>query len=106
MENKDRVVEFLQDAINTRIERNSSYRSSNNVEAYKQHGVVVKALFPDGVELKTSIDMSRYAILDIIIGKLLRYANNFDDCGHDDSLKDISVYSNMLRELDEIKGGK
>lgn len=93
----DRVVELLQDAIDIRIERNAAYGG-----AYLQHGEVVKALFPDGLQLDTAEDHGRFAILDTIIGKVLRYCKNFHNEGHDDSLKDIGVYSNMLRHLDEI----
>lgn len=101
-QNSDRVVELLQDAISTRIERNGSYGESSYGGCYKQHGPVMERLFPEGIELSGSNDLSRYAILDTIVGKLIRYANNFHNGGHDDSLKDISVYANMLRELDEI----
>lgn len=102
MQNKDRVVELLQEAIDTRLERNHSYMNQSGNEAYKQHGVVLNALFPNGIDLKNSNDMSRYGIFDMIVGKILRYANNFERGGHDDSLRDISVYCNMLRELDEL----
>lgn len=93
----DRVVQLLNDAIAIREVRNADYAA-----AYILHGEVVKALFPDGVNLDNSHDMRRFAIVDTIIGKLLRYTLNFENGGHDDSLKDISVYSNMLRHLDEI----
>lgn len=96
-QNQDRVVEMLNEAIAVREQRNADY-----ADAYILHGNVVKALFPDGVKLDTPEDMRRFAVLDIIIGKLLRYTLNFDKGGHDDSMKDISVYSNMLRHLDEL----
>lgn len=104
--NRDRVIELLQESIKIRTERNEGYKEPVFGGAYKQHGTVVAALFPSGVSLEGQEDMGRYAVFDIIVGKLIRYANNFDAGGHDDSLKDISNYAAMLRELDEIAARK
>ena len=57
-------------------------------EAYKQKGEVMENIFPSGARL----DM---------VSKIIRYANNFDVGGHADSLDDISVYAQMLREIDD-----
>lgn len=100
------MCELLQDAINTRISRNAEYQEPVFGGAYIQHGHVMRALFPSGIVLATPSDQSRYQILNTIVSKLIRYANNFENGGHDDSAKDNSVYFAMLRELDELQKGK
>jgi len=77
------------------IERNEDYGDS-----YKRHGEVLSILFPDGIVLKTVSDYNRFSILNAIIGKLNRYAANYTDKGHNDSLRDISVFAIMQMELD------
>jgi hypothetical protein len=103
VEPSDRVVEFLEEAIQTRIERNAEYSDGYYGGAYIQHGHVVKALFPHGTPAGIHpMDINRMMNLNIIIGKLVRYCANFEDGGHDDSMKDIAVYSQIQRELDEL----
>lgn len=97
---KDRVVELMENSIRKKLERGEQY-SGGKKECYEQHGPVMKELFPDGLPLRTAEDFGRFGILNIIVGKIIRYSNNFEEGGHDDSLEDISVYCNMLRELDE-----
>tara|TARA_R110000796_G_scaffold100740_4_gene209410 strand:- start:654 stop:935 length:282 start_codon:yes stop_codon:yes gene_type:complete len=70
-------------------------------EAYKQKGEVMENIFPSGARLDSETDFARYSILDFMVSKIIRYANNFDVGGHADSLDDISVYAQMLRELDD-----
>lgn len=77
-------------------QRNKEYGSS-----YKEFGSVMVAFFPDGLTLKTENDFARFAIFNMVAGKLDRYARNFSKGGHSDSLMDISVYSAMLQDLDK-----
>jgi hypothetical protein len=67
---------------------------------YKNHGKVMVALFPNGLTLKSVDDFNRYSCFKELITKTSRYAPNFVKGGHADSLDDISVYSQMLQELD------
>ena len=76
-------------------ERNATYG-----ESYRQHGFLMKALFPEGVTLKTAEDFARFGVLNAIAGKLNRYSNNFKNGGHDDSLRDAAVYSIIQLDLD------
>ena len=92
------VTNELISAAKTFEERNEVYG-----DTYKRHGDVSLALFPDGVTLETAEDQNRYACLNMIIGKLTRYATNFEEGGHQDSLHDISVYAAMLNELDQCE---
>ena len=98
---KDRVVEMLQDCISIREDRHATYGNSFYGGAQKQHGHVMKTFFPEGVKLNTPDDINRYGCFSAMVGKLIRYANNFENGGHEDSVVDIPVYSTMLRELDE-----
>lgn len=89
------VTDALKEAADLFEERDEKYGSS-----YKKHGRVMRAFFPQGLELSTENEFGRFAIFNMLAGKLGRYANNFEDCGHKDSLDDISVYAQMLNDLD------
>jgi hypothetical protein len=89
------VAVELESAANTYEERNAIYG-----DTYKRHGHVMSALFPDGIAVDNPHDMNRLGVLNMIVGKLTRYATNFDNGGHKDSLHDLSVYAAMLNELD------
>lgn len=79
-------------------QRNKLYGST-----YKKHGPIVMAIFGGSIpEIRADIDSSRMAIINVVASKLSRYAENWQT-GHVDSLNDISVYCQMLRELDDIK---
>ena len=67
---------------------------------YKRHGERMMALFPNGVVLDTPDDFNRFAIVQMLSSKLGRYSYNFFEGGHVDSLDDLSVYAQMLQELD------
>lgn len=95
----DIVYNFLIDLAEIRKSKNEEYMDKDRESNYHKHGKVMFALFPNGIELKSVEDFNRYAILDMIVGKLTRYSNNFET-GHEDSLIDLSIYCQMLRELD------
>ena len=69
-------------------------------EAYKRFGPVFAALFPNGISVSSPDAANRLGVLVQIISKLVRYAENFERGGQDDSLLDLSTYAAMLRELD------
>lgn len=84
-----------------------TYRERHAVygDNYKVVGEVMKALFPDGIDLKTVDDHNRFHLFMLQIVKITRYANNFEAGGHEDSQLDISVYAAMLVEVDrEVRG--
>jgi hypothetical protein len=91
------VPGYLNDAAKIYKQRNLIYGDS-----YKKFGKLMFALFPDGVNCKGEDDLNRLGVLNMIVSKLMRYANNFSRGGHDDSLDDIAVYVMMLKELDQI----
>lgn len=94
----DTVPQRLEAMAETFRQRNKIYGSN-----YKQsHGLVFKALFPNGLTLKSDMDFNRFAALNAIVAKLTRYVNNFQQGGHKDSIHDLAVFASMLEELDEI----
>lgn len=88
-------ADFLEEAAEVFRNKNKEYGDS-----YKSFGKIMMAYFPNGVELKTKQDFTRYAILNIMIAKTDRYCKNFIGGGHEDSLTDLSIYSTMLKEID------
>ncbi len=72
-------------------------------DTYKRHGDILMALFSGVVpEATCPIDACRLAIINTMCSKLSRYVSNWE-AGHKDSMDDISVYAQMICELDEIK---
>jgi hypothetical protein len=90
------ISEKLQNLISLYEERNQTYGND-----YKENGVLMDALFPDGLVLDNPDDFNRYSILVHIVTKLGRYARNFSN-GHPDSLDDLIVYAAMLAVLDSV----
>jgi len=76
-------------------------RGNDYKDGYKRHGKVVTALFPNGVSQDNYEDANRFALLTCILIKLVRYCDNFDKGGHADSLDDLAVYAQILRDYDE-----
>jgi len=89
------VAEDLRQAAQLFEERNAQYG-----DAYIVVGKVLHELFPKGIALNSPEDHARMHLLGWTVGKLTRYAANFSKGGHEDSLKDASVYTAMLRNLD------
>tara|TARA_R100000808_G_C2129109_1_gene138676 strand:- start:116 stop:478 length:363 start_codon:yes stop_codon:yes gene_type:complete len=95
-EGEKTAIDFLEEALKTYKERNKVYGKN-----YYTFGKVMKILFPEGTFLQTEGDFNRYGCLSAIVGKLCRYANNFDiKCGHTDSIHDLGVYAFIQQELD------
>lgn len=73
---------------------------------YKKFGHSLHAIMGTTV-LRTPDDYNRFGILVQIFSKFTRYAEQFENGGHADSLDDTSVYCQMLQELDaELKARK
>jgi hypothetical protein len=96
---RETVMSFVPDQLRAKAdlyaERNKLYGDN-----YKRFGAVMQLLFPKGVTLESVDDHNRFGIFVQIVAKVTRYAQNFEDGGHDDSLDDNAVYSMMLKELD------
>lgn len=93
------VVEIQEECADILKERLSVYG-----ESYKKNGLMLSAMFPEGITLKTAEDFSRFSAMNWIIGKLNRYSQQFENGGHYDSAIDIANYSVILAKLTiEIK---
>lgn len=88
------VPELLRACATTYEERNKLYGDN-----YKKFGRVMEAMFPNGLTLNTTQDFNRYGIFVQCASKLMRYAENLNKGGHQDSAHDLSVYAAMLEEL-------
>tara|TARA_R110000796_G_scaffold23332_7_gene66925 strand:- start:975 stop:1169 length:195 start_codon:yes stop_codon:yes gene_type:complete len=58
------------------------------------------SLFPEGINLNTVDAINRFGLLSMIISKLTRYCNQWDE-PHKDSIHDLGVYSFMLEGVDD-----
>lgn len=88
------VPELLRACATTYEERNKLYGDN-----YKKFGRVMEAMFPEGLTLRSIQDFNRYGIFVQCASKLMRYAENLNKGGHQDSAHDLSVYAAMLEEL-------
>jgi hypothetical protein len=78
-------------ALNTFMERGAIYRDN-----HQRVGAALAALFPDGIEVSSADDHERLALITLIMVKLTRYATEWNNGGHKDSIHDCIVYSAML----------
>lgn len=98
---EDPVIESFHELIAIRKDRNSIYKDLHN-----RKGDVLVALFGFIPQQETIEDLNRFGLLNVMVNKLLRYCENFDNGGHEDSLNDLCVYSQMLKEVDrEVDNG-
>ena len=88
--------ENLTNAAATFKQRNTVYGS-----AYKRHGEVMKALFPNGLAVHSIEEWNRLGVINMLVSKLVRYTSNmsYPAGGHQDSAHDMIAYAAMLEEL-------
>ena len=92
----DSTPDILERAANTFRERRLIYgRNAPKI------GAAMQALFPEGLQATTAKDFTRLYLLYMVVVKLSRYVNNFNNGGHADSLIDAAVYAAMLQAVDE-----
>ncbi len=87
---------IIEDALNTFTERNKVYGDN-----FWTFGDVMNLIFPDGLLLKGADDFARFGLFANQVAKITRYAQNFQNGGHADSVHDCGVYSFMLETMDE-----
>jgi hypothetical protein len=78
------------------LQRHSVYGSTN-----EDFGKVFMAFFPAGVEVRDEETANRLALFNHVADKLARYARQFANGGHEDSLDDVSIYAQLLQEYDK-----
>lgn len=94
---QESVLKLLRGSADTYQERSAVYKDN-----FRSVGRVMEALFPDGApKLGPAVDYDRWHIFELIIVKLTRYANNYEDGGHEDSVVDMVAYLGILHALDE-----
>jgi len=81
----------LQNAVDTFAARGSIYRDN-----HQRAGATLAALFPQGVTINSQDDHERFALMMLLIVKLTRYAVEWGNGGHKDSIHDTMVYAAML----------
>lgn len=92
--------DILREAAQTYEERNKVYGDN-----YIRVGEVMQSHFPDGLFVRTADDWNRLHIFLLGVVKDTRYVTNWSVGGHADSIRDRTVYSAMLEEIDtEIAG--
>lgn len=99
MENLRNPADFLHAAAELFESRNEDYGNT-----WVMTGEVMKALFPDGINLQTEHDFSKFNTIQLMALKLMRICAHFDS-GHIDSLKDLQVYTAMLESKYEFGDG-
>ena len=75
-------------------ERNKQYGN-----AYMKAGRTLKNIFPKYRNISEN-EWGRIALVVLMVVKITRYGNNIEK-GHEDSLKDLSVYAQMAAHYDE-----
>jgi hypothetical protein len=88
------VPELLLTAAQTYDERSRVYG-----DTYKNFGGAIAAMFPNGLTVKSADDWNRLGVMVMAVGKLTRYAAQFENGGHKDSAHDLINYAAMLEEL-------
>jgi hypothetical protein len=94
--------QILESMAQTYKERNKTYGDN-----FLTMGPVMKALFPNGITLKTEQDFIMFHLLDWLVGKLTRFVKT--DMTHVDSIHDLAVYAAMIemmiiRQVDKERG--
>ena len=92
-----RADELMTDAVETYRARSKVYGGS-----YVTHGDLMAVLFPNGIELKSPMDFSRFNALNSMVVKLCRYTKDFATAPHQDSIHDLGVYSFIMEEMDQL----
>lgn len=90
------AAEILREAAQTYEEKNREYGDN-----FLRVGAAMAALFPEGVTLKTEQDWNRMHIYLLAVVKMSRYAVNWGQ-GHQDSIRDATVYCAMLEMIDGL----
>lgn len=89
--------QILEQAAKTYEERNEIYKDN-----YYYVGHILSMLFPNGLTIKYADDWNRIQLIILNVVKQTRYAQQFNNGGHQDSIRDQIVYGAMLEEMDGV----
>lgn len=88
---------ILSEAAKLFAERNAVYKDN-----WRKVGAIMAILFPDGPPmLEDETDYNRWHLFELAIVKLTRYAVQYNDGGHRDSIHDMIVYLAMVAGIEE-----
>lgn len=90
-----KASDILAEAAKTYEARNAIYKDN-----FRTVGPAMAALFPEGVVLKDEDEHTRWHIFNLIMVKMSRYAMQWYEGGHQDTVRDIAVYAAMLEQID------
>lgn len=93
---KRTAADMLEAMAVTFRERNAVY--GNNFERL---GHALHSMFPQGLTIATPDDWTRLYFFMLQQVKLSRYATNFTNGGHPDSVHDTAVYAALLEAFDD-----
>lgn len=89
-----RAPDLLSEGGKTFKQRNEIYG-----DTYLNFGAAAAAMFPDGLKIDSdAASFNRLGIFVQCLGKMMRYASNLEQGGHQDSAHDLMVYAAMLEE--------
>jgi hypothetical protein len=72
----------------------SDQKSRSAIEGCLKTGAVMKALFPDGLELKSEGEFAVFRLLDRVVGSLAHFAETGME--HRTSMRDIATYTALI----------
>lgn len=89
----------MKDAAEILAEMAETYRERNKVygDNYKRVGLVMSALFPQGVTIVTPEQFNVWHLFELMVVKMTRFANS--GLSHQDSIHDLAVYAAMVESL-------
>jgi isopenicillin N synthase-like dioxygenase len=90
------AAEVLEEGAETYRTRGKEYG-----EAYCRVGKALASMFPEGVELVSNEDFTRFFLVTLSTMKLVRYCKSFEKDGQTDAAHDTMVYGAMLVAFDE-----
>lgn len=96
------AAKVLQSPSDVLAEAARLFESRNAIygDGYLRFGAIAASLFPNGVTVSSAHDWTRLHLVMLEIIKMARYAECFNDGGHEDSPLDLSVYAAMLLSID------
>lgn len=89
------AAEVLEEGAETYRTRGKEYG-----EAYCRVGKALASMFPEGVELVSNEDFTRFFLVTLSTMKMVRYCKSFNN-GHVESAHDAMTYNAMMVAFDE-----
>ncbi len=97
------AVPYKRDAVSAELIRLATLHEVKEREygdaIYKSFGSKLLTLLGE-IHIRTASDWGRVSLLILQIMKIDRYIVNFHKGGHSDSLSDLTIYAQLLAELD------